>query len=87
MSSQKYGKLVLTGVENNEQAYVWHCKIDKEECVFTSFSNNKPMCERCPVAKDYKAKVKRGKMVMQEIVEAKKNENLMPNSQIKHPLY
>lgn len=72
MSSQKYGKLVLT----EEQAHVWHCKIDKEDCVFTSFSNNKPMCDRCLVAKDYKAKVKRGKMIMQEIMQAKKNEKL-----------
>lgn len=68
MSSQKYAKLAPVTKEDGTTAQVWHCKIDKDECVFTSFHNAKPMCDRCPVSKKYKGDVKRGKSLINDIL-------------------
>lgn len=81
MSSQKYGKLKFVEAENKdheegekvESGYVWHCKLTKEECQVTSFSNGKPMCDRCPFAKDHKAKVKKGKQMFEALQKGKEN--------------
>ncbi len=83
MSSQKWARLIERihdDEETGEQVseHIWRCKIDKDDCAFTSFSNGKPMCEKCPVAKEHKANIKRGKRLMHDILE-KKNEQKISN--------
>lgn len=81
MSSQKYAKLekIEKAVETEKKgeytteiSHEWKCKILKDDCDILSLSNNKPMCDRCPVAKTYKADIKRGKRVFRDILEKKK---------------
>ncbi len=58
MSSQKYGVLKKRtevdeeGTERVEQ--FWYCKLQGKDCEVLSYSNDKPMCDHCAVAKDFK---------------------------------
>lgn len=79
MSSQKYAYLLYGEMDHEEgeqkqEGYIWHCKLAKEECNNTSFSNAKPMCDRCMIAKQYKANVKKGKSLVRAMRENKLKE-------------